>query len=197
MRPVLICISIHVYKTSSGNELLLTYASHTLETGLNMDPNIASTFYAVFVLCGSLSFLWIIRKVDWKKLILFTTFIQFLSNGLLAVVFYLSINKFHCSHNQHSTLICNILQYAPLLLVSSFAFSMALGCGSIGYYLIGEILHSHYTRISSGIVLFTAYASSYLNILISPYLVEHLGAATVFMGYAIICLMCLFIHCLY
>ena len=197
IRPVLICVSIHVFKTSSGNELLLTSASHTLEAGLKMDPNKASTLYSVFVLLGSVSFLWIIRKVHWKKLILFTTSIQLISNALLATTFYLSIDIYRCSDNQQSTLICDILQFAPLLLVSSFAFAMALGCGSIGYYLIGEILHHHYTRISSGIVLFSAYTSSYLNILVAPYLVDHLGAPAVFMGYAIVCLVCVFIQCLY
>ena len=169
----------------------------SLKAGLKMDPNKASTLYSVFVLLGSVSFLWIIRKVHWKKLILFTTSIQLISNALLATTFYLSIDIYRCSDNQQSTLICDILQFAPLPLVSSFAFAMALGCGSIGYYLIGEILHHHYTRISSGIVLFTAYTSSYLNILVAPYLVDHLGAPAVFMGYAIVCLVCVFIQCLY
>ncbi|KAI6653762.1 Sugar transporter ERD6-like 6 [Oopsacas minuta] len=187
IRPMLVCSSIHLFKTSSSYELLLSFGSHTIERGVNINPNIASLFYGIFLLSGSILFLLIYSKVNWKRWILVTTMIQAISNGLLALVMFLSINIFHCSTTETSIL-CDILQYSPMILVSSYAFTMAAGWGSLSYWLLGEILHHHYARVSAGIVIFVSYMSAYLNELIAPMIVEYLGPAVVFLGYAIMCL---------
>ena len=197
IRPLLICCSIHILKTSSGYELLLAYSSHTLEKGVSMDPNVVSLFYGIFLCCGSILFVCICHRVNWKILIMITTFVQCLCNGLLGLAFHLSLNIFKCSDNTRETIICDILQYSPILLLSCYAFAMALGWGSLSYWLLGEILHHHYTRVSAGIVLFVSYTSGYLNEIIAPLLVDYVGAAPVFVGYAVVCLIGLFIEYLY
>ena len=195
LRPMLVCASIHIFKTSSGYELLLCYLSHTIRRGVSINPNIASLFYGIFLVLGSIVFLLICHRVNWKKLLLVTSIIQAITNLLLAVMFFLSMNIFNCSTGE-STL-CVFLQYSPIVLISIFAFTMALGWGSLSYWLLGEILHHHYIRTSAGIVIFVSYTSACLNQTIAPLLVEYIGAPVVFIGYAIMCLVGFSVQCSY
>ena len=197
IRPMLVCSSIHIFKTSSGYELLISYSSHTLEKCGNINPQVVSLFFGIFLFCGSILFVCISHKIKWKRLLMVTTFVQFLCNVLLGLVFHLSLNIFHCSDNPNEAIICDILEYSLILLVSGYAFAMALGWGSLSYWLLGEILHRHYTRVSAGLVLFASYTSGYLNEIIAPLLVEYLGASAVFFGYGVICLIGLFVQYFY
>ena len=197
IRPLLVCCSIHTFKTSSGYELLIAYSSHTLEKGVDIDPKVVSLFYGVFLLFGSILFVCISHKINWKWLIMVTTFIQFLCNALLGLVFYLSLNVFECSNNSKEVIMCDILGYSPILLVSCYGFAMALGWGSLSYWLIGEIIHQHYSRVSAGIMVSVSYMVGYLNEIIAPLIVEYVGTGATFFVYAGLCLVGLFVQCFY
>ena len=187
LRPMLVCISIQLFKACSSYEYLLAYSAHTLETAVNINPRIAALFFALFLLFGSILFMWIIHKVHWKKLLLVTTVFQIFSNGLLSLTIYLSDFKFQCAHNSQAVLLCQILRYAPLFIIALYAFTYTLGWGSIAWWLYGQILHPHYARISAGIVTFVLYSVSYLNLQICPIIEEHYGSYVVFLSNAIVC----------
>ena len=195
LRPMLVCSTIHLFKTSSGYELLLSFISHSIQGGVSIDPNVASLFFGIFLVFGSILFLLIHHKVSWKKLLLVTTLIQAIANFLLALMLHLSMNVFNCSTG--GSTLCVFLQYSPVFLTSIFGFTMALGWGSLSYWLMGEILHHHYTRISAGIVMFISYTSGSLNQAIGGLLVEYAGSAVVFMGSGIVCLIGFSVQCFY
>ena len=195
LRPMLVCASIHVFKTSSGYEIFECYLSHTIQRGVSINPNVASLFYGIFLVLGSIMFLFICHRVNWKRLLMVTTIIQAITNLLLAVVLFLSMNIFNCSTGE--TTLCVFLQYSPMVFISIFAFTMALGWGSLSYWLLGEILHHHYIRISAGIVIFVSFFSASINQAIAPLLVEYIGAPIVFLGYAFVCLVGFSFQCFY
>lgn len=198
LRPLFVCCSIQLFKTSSGHEYLLAYSAHTLEESVSINPRIAALLFAVFLLFGGIIFLSLISKVKWKKLLLLTTFTQIVANGMLSLTIYLSNHTFHCNHdNQQATLVCEILQSAPLIFVALYAFSYTLGWGSIGWWLIGEVLHPHYNRVSAGIVTFVAFSCSYLNMQICPIIEEHFGSYTVFLINTVVCLFGFILQILY
>ena len=103
------------------------------------------------------------------------------------VCFYLSINVYECSHTEPQSILCNFLQYSPVPLNMIFLFSMALGWGSLSWWLYGRLLNPHYNRISASIVTFVCYAASYLNQLIPPTFVESYGSDFVFFCYSAAC----------
>ena len=185
IRPLLVCSSVQLFKCSSGYTFLLAYSSHTLETGGKLDPNVVSLFSPLFLLAGSIVFIFVIRRVNWKWLLLITTISQIICNALLGV----SLHLYTTSYNSPDYPAIHItLQYAPIVLTSCFEFSMALGWGSISWYLYGELLHSHFTRVSAGIVTFVCYTTACLNQLIGPMIVSVYGTHSVFYGYSIMCL---------
>ncbi|KAI6659155.1 Sugar transporter ERD6-like 6 [Oopsacas minuta] len=190
LRPLLVCCTIQIFKASSGQEYLLPYSAHTLESSISFNPKIAGLLFAVPELIGGILFLWVIQRISWKKLLLVTTIFQISSNGLLSLTIYLSTDKFHCSntHISQETTICQILEFAPLIFVAMYAFTYTFGWGSIGWWLMGEILHPHYNRVSAGIVTLILFSIAYLNTQICPIVEEHFGSYTVFFINAIVCL---------
>ncbi|KAI6660576.1 Sugar transporter ERD6-like 4 [Oopsacas minuta] len=163
LRPLLVCISVQSFKAFSTHEYMSVYAAHTLDNAVSINPRTAALFYPVSLFFGSIIFLWIIHKVQWKKLIIVTTIFQILTNGLFSLTLYLSINKFDCAQNTQDVILCQILQFAPILLIALYGLSFSMGMGSIAWWLYGHILHSHYTRISAGIVTFICYIVVLVN----------------------------------
>ena len=196
-RPILVCSSLHIFRTSSGYELLLSYSAHTLETGVNINPKFVALLLSVFQLLGSIVSVLALKKINWKRLLMITTIIQILCNGLLGLTFYLSVTVYKCGGDQDNIILCSVLQYAPLVLTSAFGFSFALGIGSISWWLYGQILHHRYTRLSAGIITFVSYSSCYLNQLIAPILVAYFGADIVFVGLAAMACFSLCVQCSY
>ena len=188
IRPLLICTSIQVYSVVCGYMLLVSYSAHILEKGLNMNPNIVICFFPLFQLIGSTLFIYIIQKVNWKKLLLVTTFVQMISLGLLGLSFYLSIHVFHCTHSGVETVLCKLLQSSPLLFVAIFALGFSMGWGSLSWWLYGQILQEHYINVSAGIVTLFAYIAECFNQLIAPILVEYWGSDVVFFLCSLVCL---------
>ena len=197
LRPLLVCSSIQFFKALSGQEYLLSYSAHTLKNVVNFNPKYAALFFAVFLLLGSIIFLWIIYKVQWKKLLLVTTFAQAFSNGLLSLSMYLYIHQFKCVHDAYSPSLCEVLQFAPLFLVGIYGFSFSIGWGSISWWLYGQILHPHYITVSAGIVSLVLYISTFINQLIGPIIAEYLGAYVLFLIYSVICFSALFFQLFY
>ncbi|KAI6660305.1 hypothetical protein LOD99_13893 [Oopsacas minuta] len=180
IRPLLICCTVQIFKVSSGYIFLSAFYVHTIESGVSMNPKVLALFSALSLLLGSIVFLFIIDKVRWKLLLMVTTFIQVVCNLLLGICFHLSVTVIKCSHTGPHSALCTTLLYAPLPLNAIFEFSMALGWGSLCWWLYGEILSPHYNRISAGIITFVCYSAAYFNQLIPPMLVEKHGSAFVF-----------------
>ena len=186
IRPLLVCSTIQIFKCSSGYAFLLVYSSHTLESGVKLDPNVVSLFSPLSILLGSVTFMFVIKRVNWKRLLMLTTFVQMVCNVLLGVTLHLSSTLYSSAD---SSPFLTFLQYAPIAITSCFFFCMGLGWGSISWLLYGELLHPHYTRVSAGIVTFLCYLSAALNQLIGPLIVAAFGNPGVFYGYGIMCLL--------
>ena len=197
IRPLLVCCSLQMFKESSAQQLLMLYAAHTLEAGVSIDPRAAALFNIIAQVIGSVIFLWAIRIVNWKKLLVITTIIQAFSNALLGVTLYLSIDDFRCSQNVYNSCFCGVLMYAPLFITSVLSCAYGVGWGSAVWWLYGEILDKRYARVSAGIATFCTYLASFLNQLIAPILVNYFGASVVFLGYACICVLGVFFQYFY
>ena len=189
LRPLLVCCTLQVFKESSAQQLLMLYAAHTLEAGVSINPLLAALFNIISQVIGCVIFLWMIRKVPWKKLVLVTTAIQAICNALLALTLYLSIDDLHCSHSVFTSYVCSVLMYAPLCITSVMSCCFGVGWGSVVWWLYGEILDKRYARFCAGIATFCTYVSSFLNQLIAPILVDYFGADVVFLGYSCCCLL--------
>ena len=74
--------------------------------------------YPIFITIGSILFLWIIYKLHWKKLLIVTTFLLIITNALLGLTLYFSIQEFHCINDTQHALLCRILQIAILPLIA-------------------------------------------------------------------------------
>ena len=197
LRPLLVCCSLQILKTFSGHQYLLAYAAHTLDKAVGIDPKIASVFYPISLLLGATQFLWIIHKVNWKRLLLATTLTQVFANGLLCLTFYLSIRKLDCPHVTEIDPLCDMLQAIPMLFISLVGFSFGLGWGSIAWWLYGQILHSYYTRISSSIATFAFITACILNQLIAPVVAQYFGVDSLFLCFAVICMFAFFVQLFY
>ena len=196
IRPLLVCCSIQAFKAYSGHQYLLAYSAHTLDNAVSINPRIAALFYAIFLLTGSVLSLWVINRVHWKKLLLVTTFAQVIVNALMSLTLFLSIRVLECTNIQGS-IFCHVLQFSPIPLVGIFGFTFSMGWGAIGWMLYGELLHSYYTRISAGICTFVFIVSCIINLLVGPLIVQYLGSYTLFLIYAVLCLIGLIIQLFY
>ena len=197
LRPMLICASLQVYRVICGYMLLMSYSAHVLETGVSVNPNVVICIFPTFQLIGCLIFVCIIQKVNWKILLLLTTFVQMIAMGFLGLSFYLSTNIFNCTQHDVASIECNILQFSPLPLVAIFGLGFSLGWGSLSLWLYGQILHTHYSRLSASIATLSAYIAECFNQLIAPILVEYLGSGITFFLCSLVCLSALPLQCCY
>ena len=197
IRPLLVCSSVQLFKSLSCHEYLVVYSAHTLDTAVSINPRVAAFFYPISLVIGSTLFLWIIHKVHWKRLLLVTTLVQILANGLLSLTLYLSIQIFHCTNNTQDIILCQILQFTPIVLIGIYGFSFSIGCGSISWWLYGQILHSKYTSVSAGIVNSVLYIAALTDQIIGPVVVEYFGVQTLFLIYAIKCIIAIIIQFFY
>ena len=188
IRPLLICISTQVLKTCSGYLLLNGFCAHILQSVVNFDSKVASSFYMTSQLIGCIVFISIIHRVKWKKLLMVTTAIQIVANLILALTMFLSMRKYNCENNFDSAPQCTVLECVIILDIIAYGFTVAVGWSSIVWWLYGEILHPRHRAVSAGIATLSNYVAECLNQLIVPLLVEYLGSDIVFLGYAFICL---------
>ena len=197
MRPLLVCISVQLFKSFSTHEYLQVYAAHTLHNVVDINPRVAALFYPVFLIIGSLVFIWIIHRVHWKKLIMVSTIFQILTNGMFSLVLYISINRLDCAHNTQDIVSCRILQITPFLLIAIYGLSFSIGMGSIAWWLYGQILHPHYARISTGVVTLLLFFCISINQIAGSLIAEHAGSYVLFFIYAAICVIALLTQLLY
>ena len=188
LRPLLICASIQVYKVICGFMLLVSYSGHVLKDGLSLNPNVVICIFPLFQLIGSILFIWVINKVNWKRLLMVTTFIQMISMGLLGLSYYLSMDRYHCNHNGVTTVLCNLLQLSKLLLIAMFALGFSLGWGSLCWWLYGQILHTNYIRVSASIATLFVFIAECFNQPIAPMIVEYWGTDITFFLCSLVCL---------
>ena len=196
IRPLLVACSMACFKTFSTNEYLFTYSAHTLVEVVRIDSRIAAIFYPISLVPTAFLFLLIVHKVRWKKLLILGTILQAVANILLSATFYLSVQHFSCTQ-QTGDSFCEALLFAPMPLISLYGFSYTIGLGSIFWWLYAKLLHSHHIKISTAIVTFTYFSSCILNQLISPLIVEYVGAYVIFVIYAVICFVAIPIQLFY
>ena len=197
IRPLLVCSSVQVFKSLTGYEYFLVYTAHTLDNAVNINPRVAAFLYPIFLTIGSCLFLWIICKVHWKKLLIVTTFVQMITNALLGLTLYFSIQEFHCINDTPHALLCHILQIAILPLIAISAFSVGIGCGSVSWWLYGQILHPNYRTISAGIINCSLNIAAIMCQLIGPMISDYFGTHIVFFVFSVISIVALIVQLFY
>ena len=197
MRPLLVCISVQLFRSFSTHDYIQVYAAHTLHNVVVITPRAAALFYPVFLIIGSLVFIWIIHRVHWKKLIMVTTIIQILTNGMFSLVLYISNNRLDCAHNTQEITLCKLLQITPLLLIAIYGMSYSIGMGSIAWWLYGQILHPHYTRISTGVVTLVTFSCVSVNLIVGSLVAQYLGSHYLYLAYTVICIFALITQLFY
>ena len=197
IRPLLVCVSLQIFKGLSTHEYLAVYSAHTLDNAVNIDPRLAVLFYPVSLIIGATLFTSLIHKFHWKRLLLTTSCIQILANGLLGITLYYSIKVFDCINNREQHSICNTLLIAPIILIGVIGVSFSMGWGSISWWSYANILHSQYIRVSAGIATQVALIFILTTQLIGPVIVEYFGTHTLFFLFSGICVIGSLIQLLY
>ena len=197
IRPLLVCISLQIFKGMSTHEYLVAYSAHTLDNAVNIDPRLAVLFYPISLIIGGIIFLCLIHKYHWKRLLIITSCIQILANGLLGTTLYYSIKVFDCIHNREQHSICDTLLVAPIVLIAVIGVSFSMGWGSISWWSYANILHSRYIKISAGIATLIALTFISSTQLIGPVIVEYFGSHILFFLFSGICVIGSLIQLLY
>ena len=196
IRSLLVCISLQIFKGLSTHEYLVCYSVHTLDNAVDIDPRLAVLFYPVSLIIGAILFLCLIHRYHWKTLLLITSCIQILANGLLGITLYYSMEVFDCIHNREHS-ICDKLLIVPIILIGVIGVSFSMGWGSISWWSYGNILHSRYIRISAGITTLIGLVCILSTQLIGPVIVEYFGTYTLFLLFSGICVIGSLIQLLY
>ena len=135
--------------------------------------------------------------MHWKKLLIVTTFVQIIANALLGLILYFSIQEFHCINDTQHALLCRILNIAVLPLIAISGFSVGIGCGSISWWLYGQILDPNYRTISAGIINCSLNTATILCQLIGPMIADYFGTHIVFFIFSVISIVALIVQLFY
>ena len=197
IRPMLVSLTIQMVVSCGTHEFLTAYSAHTFDKAVNIDSHVAVLFYPISLLFGSSLFMWLIHKVSWKKLLIITTCFQILTDTLMGITLYLSIQKYDCINRIERGLFCEVLLIAPMVLIFLIGLFFSLGTGSIAWWSYGNIVHPRYARISTSFITLIEGCFSLLNQLIAPLIALTFGNYVVFLAYALILVIALIVQIFY
>ena len=186
IRPMLVTLSIQMAVTCTTHEFLTAYSAHTLDKAVNINSHVAVLFYPLSLLFGSTLFMWLIHKVRWKKLLIITTCLQIVTDAIMSLTLYLSVQRYDCINQTERGWVCEVLLLAPMVLIFLIGLFFSLGTGSIAWWSYGNIVHLRYARVSTGIITLMEGLSSLINQLIAPIIALHFGNYVVFLSYSVI-----------
>ena len=181
---ILVMSGLGFLKEFGGHEAMVSLSSHILENQSAMNPKVASLFYPIFLIIGAIVSLSILNCCKLKFQSMLAASLQALAHLSMAVFYLVSENTFHCQEMNHQTLSCQLLSIWPIVNVSLYSFSFAVGWGLIYYSLMGILFPTH-REWSSAVTDTFANLSAYFVILTFYYLLHSIGGFWTFLLFSL------------
>ena len=181
LKPMLIMAVIASLKELGGHEAMVAFSSHILENQQAIDPKVASLFYPICLIAGSIVCIFILKYLKIKWLMITASFLQAISHISMAIYYLVSEHYLHC--NTQYTQICHTLAFWPILNIALFAFSFALGWGLVFFAMMGVMFTVH-RELFTAITCISSNLSSYVVVLIFFYLLHSIGGFITFLIFA-------------
>ena len=182
LKPILIMVGIAFLKEFGGHEALVAYSSHILENQQAMDPKVASLFYPICLIAGSIVCILTIKYFKLRWLLITASIFQAISHISMAIYYLVSEHYFHC--NTEYIQLCHSLAFWPILNIAIYAFAFGLGWGFVYYSLLG-ILFTIHREFSSSISTTANEFTAYSVVLLFFYLLHYLGGFVTFLIFSL------------
>ncbi|XP_034479515.1 facilitated trehalose transporter Tret1-like [Drosophila innubila] len=169
LRALMISIGLMFFKNFSGGTAIITYCTTIhRQAGVNIgfQPDMSTILVGIFFVVFSIACVLSLNCARRRPMLIFTIFLDVLSNALLALYF-------HLVHRKESYL--DNLNWMPLFSLCSFISFYALGIGTLTYVIIFELFSVGFRSLGTGIVcsLFALFA--FFNTIIFPVIVRIWG----------------------
>ncbi|KAI6650408.1 hypothetical protein LOD99_5845 [Oopsacas minuta] len=178
IKPMVLIAVLAFLKELGGHEAMVAFSSHILENQQAMDPKVASLFYPIFLIIGSIMCMLIMNYCKLKWLMITASIFQAISHISMAIYYLVSEHYLHC--NTEYSQLCHKLAFWPIFNIALFAFSFGFGWGLVYFSLIGIMFTKHrelFTGISSAITNL----ANYMAIMIFFYLLKNIGGFATFL----------------
>jgi len=174
LRPLSICIGLHLFQQFSGINAVMFYSVSIFKDSGSSSPHLSTITLGVVNLFSTMSSNLLVDKVD-RKILLYTSAIgMMLSLGILSSHYYL------LSYTE-------TFPYTPLIALVIYISSFSIGFGPIPWLLIGEILPSRSRGFCASITTSFHWASTFLVTKSFLDLRNLLGPAGVFCLFGSVC----------
>ena len=181
---ILVMSGLSFLKEFGGHEAMVALSSHILENQNALNPKVASLCYPIFLIIGAIVSLFILNSCKLKFQSMLAASLQALAHLSMAVFYLVSENTFHCQEMNHQTQSCQLLSIWPIVNVSLYSFSFAVGWGLIYYSLMGILFPTHREWSCAVTDTFTN-LTAYLVILTFYYLLHSIGGFWTFLLFSL------------
>ncbi|KAI6650405.1 hypothetical protein LOD99_5842 [Oopsacas minuta] len=178
LKPTLVISVIAFLKELGGHEAMVAFSSHILENQQAMDPKVASLFYPICLIIGSIVCMLIMNYCKLKWLMITASIFQAISYISMAIYYFVSEHYLHC--NTEYSQLCHTLAFWPISNIALYAFSFGFGWGVVYFALAGTMFTVH-KELSIGIGGFITNISTYLAVMIFFYLLQNIGGFATFL----------------
>ncbi|KAI6650407.1 Sugar transporter ERD6-like 4 [Oopsacas minuta] len=178
LKPTLVISVIASLKELGGHEAMVAFSSHILENQQAMDPKVASLFYPIFLIIGSIVCILIMNYCKLKWLMITASIFQAISHISMAIYYLVTEHYLHC--NTEYSQLCHTLAFWPIFNIALYAFSFGFGWGLVYFALVGIMFTTH-REILSAISSIISNISAYTAILVFFYLLNNIGGFATFL----------------
>ncbi|KAM8711986.1 hypothetical protein ACLKA7_012494 [Drosophila subpalustris] len=145
LRALIICFGLMFFKNFSGGTAIITYCTMIYiqaDNNFGFMPDMSTVVVGIFFVVFSIASVLSLDCVRRRPMLIFTIFLDVLSNALLAIYFLLDDRKDSSLHD---------LQWLPLFSVCCFISFYALGIGTLTYVIVFELFAVGFRTVGYGI----------------------------------------------
>ena len=189
LKATFILSLIMVANQSSGVNLFSSYTSQLLENG-SIDPNLIGIVFPAGVLISNILNILLIDKVGRKSLFLISVIGTILSLILMGL-YFIFIDQI-CLQNipagnstlAHACQSPSLIAW-PMISIILFGTTFAIGCGPIGFIVLGEFIPLKIKHIISGFGTFLLFVTAFLIITLYPIITSNIPRSYFLFGLAL------------
>lgn len=183
--PFSICLGMHVVQQFCGINAVITYATQIFQ-GVNssVEPEKSTVIVSLVNVFSTLLATFLVDKLGRKKLMYISLLMLTFANLTLSAYYYSS---------EHGYTWVDKLGWLPLVTLAVFILGFSLGAGPIPWLIIGEVLPAKIRGAAASIVTAAHWVFTFVVTKTFVDVSETFGPHLPFAGYAIICVLGLFL----
>jgi len=169
LRALMICIGLMFFKNFSGGTAIISYCTsihRNADSGFGFQPDMSTVAVGIFFVVFSIASMLSLCCTKRRRMLIFTIFLDVLSNALLAIYFLLEERRETYLHN---------LKWMPFFSICCFISFYALGIGTLTYVIILELFTVGFRTVGTGIVCSFFALFAFLNTKSFPTSVQFWG----------------------